>query len=115
MSTSTEKKLSERIAMLVAILIPILYVIQYIVKIISTWYTQSITNLSLPMILLSLFLNLLLTIHGIYKNDTTITLAGAIATILSIIILVQYASIATRIIKQGVSDIKGKIVNYTGM
>jgi MtN3 and saliva related transmembrane protein len=74
----------------VATLAPIVNTIQIFPQIYKTYQTKSVEDLSLFFLLLFFINTILWLLHGYFINDQSLIIAGIIAGIMNIILLVMY-------------------------
>ena len=78
------------IPVIVATLAPIINSIQIFPQIYKTYQTKSVKDLSLYFLLLFLTTNILWLLHGYFIKDRSLIIAGIIAGIMNITLLVLY-------------------------
>jgi MtN3 and saliva related transmembrane protein len=75
---------------IVATLAPIVNSIQIFPQLYKTYQTKSVKDLSLFFLLLILTTNILWLLHGYFINDQSLIIAGIIAAMMNITLLVLY-------------------------
>jgi len=75
---------------IVATLAPIVNSIQIFPQLYKTYQTKSVKDLSLYFLLLILTTNILWLLHGYFIEDQSLIIAGIIAGMMNIILLVMY-------------------------
>jgi MtN3 and saliva related transmembrane protein len=75
---------------IVATLAPIVNSIQIFPQLYKTYQTKSVKDLSLYFLLLILTTNILWLLHGYFINDQSLIIAGIIAAMMNITLLVLY-------------------------
>jgi hypothetical protein len=104
--TDAKHSLKERVSIAVSYLLPVIYILQYIPKMVSVWYYELADTHTLVYILLSLIINLLFTMYGMFNNNTAIIVLGLCTSIISVFMIVQYVINVTKKVKSNVSYIQ---------